>query len=427
MISHTNRKIIEEQYARQHKNENLFFLLDNIIIMDNIIPSITSCIERIFSRTQHSYAIICDTLTHKVIGKKIEDELSDFQFKTLILDKNITADDENINVITEFSTNSDVLIAVGSGTINDLCKYASYKQKKDYVVFGTAPSMNGYCSSNASITINGNKTTLKAHLPKAIFFDTQVLSNAPQRLIASGVGDSICRSTCQVDWFFSHLVADTYYNESAFKLLEETESKLLNIATNRLDNKELVNTLIENLILSGIAMNISGGSFPASQSEHMIAHYIDMFSKNPYSKDQIFHGEEIAVTTLYIQKMQKRLLSLNKVNLKYCTYNLADFINKFGKSKGEYFYKEYRDKFPDKSTHTSINNRLEKFWIEIRPLLLSKCIEDTKLIKTLKYVKAPTSYQDLNWNKEIFNEAISNSYMTRNRITFMDMEQNLIP
>ena len=33
----------------------------------------------------------------------------------------------------------DALIAIGSGTINDLCKYASAQDGKPYAVFATAP------------------------------------------------------------------------------------------------------------------------------------------------------------------------------------------------------------------------------------------------------------------------------------------------
>jgi len=421
MISHTNRKIIEEQYTGDQKSENLFFLLDNIVVSNDLTPIISSSIERIFGQSKPSYSIICDSETYKVLGQTIEHELNNFQYKTLILPSNVAATESYIDKIIEFSSPYDILIAVGSGTINDLCKYASYKQKKDYIVFGTAPSMNGYCSSNASITINGNKTTLKAHLPKAVFFDTKILSEAPQRLIASGIGDSICRSTCQVDWLFSHLIADTYYNESAFKLLEDSEFNLLKETDNKLNNKEIINNLIENLVLSGIGMHISGGSYPASQSEHMIAHYIDMFSKG--NTPRTFHGEEIAVTTLHISEMQKNLLSKEKIKIQYFNYNIKDFVDKFGEEKGEYFFSEYRNKFPDKNYVDEINNRLVKNWKNIRTKLQSKCIETTRLKKALKYIKSPTSYQELYWDKEMFNEAISNSAMTRSRITFLDIYQ----
>jgi Glycerol dehydrogenase and related enzymes len=88
---------------------------------------------------------------------------------------------------------ADALVAVGSGTINDLCKYAAFLDRKPYVVFGTAPSMNGYTSVSAAITEHGHKKSLPAAAPVGVFLDLAVLAAAPPRMIRSGLGDSICR------------------------------------------------------------------------------------------------------------------------------------------------------------------------------------------------------------------------------------------
>ena len=47
------------------------------------------------------------------------------------------------------------LLAVGSGTINDVTKCAAARSGRRYAVFGTALSMNGYTSENAAITVDG--------------------------------------------------------------------------------------------------------------------------------------------------------------------------------------------------------------------------------------------------------------------------------
>ena len=101
------------------------------------------------------------------------------------------------------------LIAVGSGTINDLCKYAAHLDRKPYAVFGTAPSMNGYTSANAAITVNGLKKSLAATMPAGVFLDLAVLAAAPPRMIRSGLGDSLCRPTAQADWLLSHRLTAT--------------------------------------------------------------------------------------------------------------------------------------------------------------------------------------------------------------------------
>ena len=109
------------------------------------------------------------------------------------------------------------LIAVGSGTINDLCKYASALDGKPYAVFATAPSMNGYTSVNAAITVEGHKKSLPAQAAAGVFFDLEVLAAAPVRLIRAGLGDSVCRCTAQADWLLAHLLLGRPYRARALR------------------------------------------------------------------------------------------------------------------------------------------------------------------------------------------------------------------
>ena len=122
------------------------------------------------------------------------------------------------------TADADALIAVGSGTINDLCKYASALDGKPYAVFATAPSMNGYTSVNAAITIEGHKKSLPAQAAAGVFFDLEVLAAAPARLIRAGLGDSLCRCTAQADWLLAHLLLGRPYRLAPYALLAEDEA-----------------------------------------------------------------------------------------------------------------------------------------------------------------------------------------------------------
>ncbi len=76
---------------------------------------------------------------------------------------------ETVNLVRSRAKDSDLIVALSSGTVNDICKYASYLEGKNYISFPTAASMNGYTSSNASILVDGYKKFLVAHLPRAIY------------------------------------------------------------------------------------------------------------------------------------------------------------------------------------------------------------------------------------------------------------------
>ena len=173
----------------------------------------------------------------------------------------------------------DALVAVGSGTINDLCKYAAAQDRKPHVVFATAPSMNGYTSANAAITVDGHKHSLPAATPRGVFIDLEVLAAAPARMIRAGLGDSLCRTTAQADWLLSHQLLGTPYRSAPFALLAADEAMLFD-APDALfgGDLEAMRALARTLVLSGLGMTLCGGSYPASQGEHLISHYLDMFS-----------------------------------------------------------------------------------------------------------------------------------------------------
>ena len=100
---------------------------------------------------------------------------------SIVLPKSPYPDGETVEKIRLATAKCDAVIAVGSGTINDLCKYGSAQDKKPYAVFATAPSMNGYTSVNAAITVHGHKMSLAAQAPMGAFFDLAVLAAAPAR------------------------------------------------------------------------------------------------------------------------------------------------------------------------------------------------------------------------------------------------------
>ena len=71
---------------------------------------------------------------------------------------------------------ADALVAVGSGTVNDVAKYASFLDGKPFAVFGTAPSMNGYTSTTVALSADGFKRSLPAHAATGVFLDLAILA-----------------------------------------------------------------------------------------------------------------------------------------------------------------------------------------------------------------------------------------------------------
>ena len=61
-----------------------------------------------------------------------------------------------------------IMVSVGSGVINDLCKLGSHHLNQQYLSVATAASVDGYSSFGASISYEGLKQTFECPAPVAI-------------------------------------------------------------------------------------------------------------------------------------------------------------------------------------------------------------------------------------------------------------------
>ncbi len=263
--------------------------------------------------------VVADKNTYPLCGDKVKDLLADKQIDVLIYEDDgvLVPNETAIDKLTgAVSDTTDLIIGIGSGVIQDLCKYVSFDKKLPYYIIATAPSMDGYASVGAAMIIENMKVTYNAHVPKAIICDTDILKDAPMDMIRAGYGDILGKFSCLNDWKLSHLVNDEYYcdyiADMTYEMLDKTKD-LGQALQNR--EPEAIQTLTEALIGVGIAMAYSGNSRPASGSEHHLAHYFEIVG---IVKDEPYfsHGADVAYSAVYTQKLREKLLTLDVPNEK---------------------------------------------------------------------------------------------------------------
>jgi glycerol-1-phosphate dehydrogenase [NAD(P)+] len=348
--------------------------------------------------------LVADDNTYNALGAKIASELELFQERQFILSGAVYSDIRNVDAITSQTANCDLIVAVGSGTINDLCKYASYNSGIPYVVFPTASSMNGYVSSTSSLLVDGLKTSYFANSPIGVFCDMEIISNAPYRLIRSGIGDTLCRSTAQADWLLSHLLLDTAYDSAPFELIMLYEEIILqNAALFPKRDQASIKALMKALLIGGFGMNMCAGSYPASQGEHIIAHALEKL--HPEKMQHSFHGEHIAVTTLYMEKLQRRIL--NYPERPKCNLMLNALANPDSKTSQGNIAK----------TTERLNNNWSKIRKEIEHILPPFGL----LESAMRLAELPIHPSDIGLSDDAFMYAISTASMLRNRMGFLDL------
>lgn len=388
--------------------------IPNTLLVDSLAGHATELLAQTGIEADNAL-IICDQHTYPVMGKQLARETGS---RYLMLPGRPYADDRMVAFIR--SHDYHALIAVGSGTINDLCKYASFLDHKDYVVFPTAPSMNGYLSANASISKGRHKQSLAAHLPRGVFCDLGVLASAPLRLIQSGLGDSLCRPTAQADWLLSHLLLETPYTSLPFSLLEPYEKELFNHADKLLSGDlHVIALLMNTLLASGRGMVVAGGSYPASQGEHLIAHTMEM----KYGSSGAFHGEEIAVTTLIMAEIQETFLA-SPLTFSLVPDVKAEIEHYFPLEMAESIYAESQAKFQlCHEQYAAISEKIASEEVRIRDRIREVTLPSRDLCRILEKADVGVKAESVGWDQERLALATRNACLIRNRFTFLDLLQ----
>lgn len=365
-------------------------------------------------------AVVSDRTTHGVLGARVERAIAGrHAVQSVVLEVGVHPDDDAVARVRAATGGADALIAVGSGTINDIAKYASAQDRKPYAVFATAPSMNGFVSLNAAITVHGHKLSLPAQAPAGAFFDLGVLAAAPARLLRAGLGDSLCRTTAQADWLMAHLLFDTPYRELPFDLLAEDEGPLFEGAAALMrGDPEVMERLVNTLLLAGFGTAIVGNSQPASQGEHLVSHFIDMFAD--HDRPLVFHGEQVGVTTLSVARLQERMLEAPP-RFVADRATEAEFVARYGTELGASCWAAYRQKRLDAGRAAALNARIAERWDDIRERVAAVLLPSRHLEGVLRAAGADLVPEAIHLTREFYERALLRAREIRERYTCLDL------
>lgn len=239
--------------------------------------------------------IVCDPITENIAGRSVEKSLSASGYETDII-KIEGATDHSVEIVKEYVEEHGkyFILGVGGGRPIDVAKYVATIEEMDFISVPTAASHDGIASSRSSIEMDGRKKSIKAKAPLGVIADTEIIARSPYRLLASGSADIISNYTAVLDWKLALRLKDVAFSEYAATLSEMTAKLVIDRAEDiKLKVEESVRIVVKALVSSSVAMSIAGSSRPASGSEHMFAHALDVIAENP-----ALHGEETGVGTI---------------------------------------------------------------------------------------------------------------------------------
>ena len=245
------------------------------------------------------------------ILKVLED--GGYKFKLKIYDDMKEARMVEVDELRGLMQDVDGVLSVGSGSCNDICRYSTYLEKKEFAIFGTAHSMDGFASNSAPILKEGFKITYFCHQPSVIIADTKILAKAPVELKRAGFGDMMAKYIAMADWRIATLIYGEHYCARVADLVRDAMKQISALAPYvSCDDESAVKAIMEALALTGIAMQCTGTSRPASGAEHVVSHFWECkkIEKGLFAD---YHGKKVGVATLMIAEIYHKVADMKNV------------------------------------------------------------------------------------------------------------------
>ena len=379
--------------------------------------------------------IIADCNTWKAAGEKVFSYMRDAGIETLsflIPDEHFHAEWPYVEMVEEqVRAAGAVAVAVGSGVINDLCKLSAHHLGQSYLCVPTAASVDGYSSFGASISYQGLKQTFECPAPLAIVADAGVIAAAPKIMTAAGYADLAAKIPCGAEWMIADLFGTEPIVPDAWHVLQDVLDDILsNPEGVAAGDKDAVSDLFVGLTLSGIAMQIARSSRPASCTDHLFSHYLDM-TGHRYKGELQSHGFQVAIGTLTMCAFFDEFLKmdLSKLDVEKCVAAWPTLEQEQERSL-EIFkdfvsprlgYDSITAKYHDAATVRAQLTKVKEQWPELRAKYRAQVYTFDKMQRLFKTVGAPSDPADIGVSREQLKAMVPFTQLMRYRINLLDL------
>ena len=377
--------------------------------------------------------VVCDENTWEAAGKRVVQVLEEagiaYTVYPLPEARPKPAEWEAGSLLMHFDPSCDLILAVGSGVINDLCKVLSHATGIPNAVVGTAPSMDGYASDSSSMEVNKVKISLYNHAPRGILLDTGILAQAPMRMLQAGFGDMIAKYIAICEWRISHIVTGEYYCEEIAAIMRRAVRRVVEAADGIPSrDPDAIGTVAEGLVLAGIGMAYAEISRPASGLEHYFSHLWEMMAlerDKPYD----LHGIQVGVGTVLTLKLYQHVKTLVPDRAK-AEAHIASFDREaweaevrriFGKTASEVLKIEEKARKNDPAGAKARLDRIVENWPQILRIIDEELPDLDELLGQMKAIGEPTGPSELGISLQDTLDAFTGSREIRNKYLLSSM------
>lgn len=325
-----------------------------------------------------------------------------------------------------------VAVAVGGGTINDICKLATeYARNNGYLCVATAASVDGFTSFGAAMTVQGFKKTMPCAAPMAILADTDVVASAPAELTAAGYADLAAKIPAGADWFIADQLGEHPRDLHAWQLVQtELRDWLADPEGLRDKQPEPLRKLFKGLAMTGFAMQFLHDSRPASGAEHLLSHVWEMDGLKKDGADPS-HGFKVAIGTLVTTALMTETFALS-------AEQVADSVAQCGETTraqrsamvdaclaGSGFHRDTKrialEKLKTGGALAVRRATILAHWDDLKEKVLGQLIPFAELRRRFEVIGAPTEPAHIGASRASLCRAVVVASMIRQRYTILDL------
>ena len=352
--------------------------------------------------------VVCDKNTYAVAGERVCEILkaADIAYTLYIIpgERISPAEWECGSVVMHYDPSCDMLLGVGSGVVNDICKVVARAIGVPSAIVGTAPSMDGYASNSSSMEVNHVKCSLYNHCPVGILLDSEILAQAPMRMLWAGLGDMVAKYIAICEWRIAKIVIDEYYCESIAQLMRTALKKIVDASEGIAKrDPDAIQSIAEGLIIAGVGMAYADISRPASGLEHYFSHMWEMMALER-GKPYDLHGIQVGVGTVLSMKIYQKLRTVTpdraKAEAHMAAYDRAAWEAQirriFGKTAGEIISIEDKTKKNDAARHAKRLDNIINNWDEILKIIDEELPDYDTLYNLMAATGMPMKASDIN-------------------------------
>ena len=208
--------------------------------------------------------------------------------------------DDAIRLADEMkSGHYDAVVGLGGGKIIDCAKFAAARIGLPLVAVATNLSHDGLCSPVATLDNDAGRGSYGVPNPIAVVIDLDVIREAPVRFVRSGIGDVVSNISAVADWELSNRINSEPIDGLGAAMARQAGEAVLR-HPGGVGDDGFLQVLAESLVLTGIAMSVTGDSRPSSGACHEINHAFDLL----YPKRAAAHGEQCGLGAAFAMHLR---------------------------------------------------------------------------------------------------------------------------